>query len=263
MYPRLYFFGNFFISTYSLIYVIAILVILVMVYFEAKRYGLPKGHFFAIVFWGMLFGVAGGKLFEAIFFQWDYFIENPWRFLSSGAGSMYYGVEVGTLTAVLGYLTIKRLPVIRPLDIAGFGFLLAHAIGRLGCFFGGCCYGKISDSLLAIKWSNTNEYLHPTQLYESIPSLICFFILWSIRKRIKIPGLIFAIYLTFYGMLRFTVEFYRFDAYTFGPLNISPSQHLASISLVTGTFLIFFFTHRYKKSAAASPETGYYMKHSG
>lgn len=256
MYPRLYIFNNYFISTYSLIYVIAILVILVMVYFEAKRYALPLSHFFPIVFWGMLFGVAGGKLFEAVFFSWDYFIENPWRFLSSGSGSMYYGVEVGTLTAVLGYLSIKRLPIIRPLDIAGFGFLLAHGIGRLGCFTGGCCYGKVSESPLAIRWPNTASCVHPTQLYESIPSLICFFILWSIRKKIKIPGLIFAIYLVFYGILRFTVEFYRFDAYTFGFLNISPSQHLASISLITGTFLIFFFTHRYKKSAAAPVRTG-------
>ena len=69
MYPRLYIYGKYFISTYSLIYVIAILVVLVMVYFEVKRYGLPKGHFFPVAFWGMLFGIAGGKLFEAIFFQ--------------------------------------------------------------------------------------------------------------------------------------------------------------------------------------------------
>jgi phosphatidylglycerol:prolipoprotein diacylglycerol transferase len=247
MYPRLYIYDKVFISTYSLIYVIAIVLVTVMVFFEVKRVGIPRGEIFPIAFWGLLFGITGGKIFDIIFFSWDYFVENPWRLIKSGGGSMYYGVEVGILTAVLAYLLIKRMPILRPLDIAGFGFLLGHAIGRIGCFFGGCCYGKITDAPLGIRWPKTDIYFHPTQLYESIPCLIGFFILWLIRKRIKIPGLIFAIYLVFYGMLRFTVEFYRFDAYTFGFLNISPSQYFASLSFITGMVLIFVLTKRYKK----------------
>ena len=237
MYPRLYIFGNYFISTYSLIYVIAILVILVMVHFEVKRYGLPKGHFFAVAFWGMLFGVAGGKLFEAIFFSWDYFIENPWRFMSSGAGSMYYGVEVGTLTAVLGYLAIKRLPVIRPLDIAGFGFLLAHGIGRLGCFLGGCCYGRPTGSWIGIKFPLLDRPVHPTQLYEAGFNLLNFtFLFWFFRRK-RFDGQVFCLYIMNYAVIRFLVEFFRGDpgrGYVFtGPspwLSLSIPQLISLLS---------------------------------
>jgi len=238
MVPRIDITGSFFIPTYSLLVTLAIIIAVITAYFECRRYHLPLNHFPPAAFWAVLGGIIGAKVFEIIFYRWEFFLQHPIEILTRGSGWMYYGAEFGGLVGLIAYLHFHHIDILRPLDICGVVLLLAHAIGRMGCFFSGCCYGIPTSSWLGITFPGLSCPVHPTQLYESIPLAIGFMVFWIFRKRFLIPGTVYAVYLLFYGLLRFIIEFYREDAYTFGILNLSPSQYISAAVFFTGAWLL-------------------------
>ncbi|MGE5313167.1 MAG: prolipoprotein diacylglyceryl transferase [Acidobacteriota bacterium] len=240
MYPRIFLTSSFYIPTYALLVSLAIVTAVVLAYFECRRYGLPMHLFPPGAFWTVLGGMIGGKIFEIIFFEWDYFLRDPLGTLTSGGGWMYYGAEIGGAVGLLVFLAASRIDVFRPIDIAGIVLLISHAIGRLGCFLAGCCYGIPTESWAGMMFPQTVCAVHPTQLYESIPLALAFFIFWINRRRFVIPGSVYAAYLLFYSPLRFAIEFYRDDAYTYGVLHLSPSQYIALAAFMIGLWLLWF-----------------------
>jgi phosphatidylglycerol:prolipoprotein diacylglycerol transferase len=103
------------------------------------------------------------------------------------------------------------------------GIALGHVIGRMGCFFAGCCFGRATDVPWAITFTNQyaaenvgtplNVPLHPTQLYEAGAELVILGLLLVMeRKGRPFPGRTFWGYLLLYGITRFIIEFYRGDA---------------------------------------------------
>ncbi|MCU7496524.1 MAG: prolipoprotein diacylglyceryl transferase [Ignavibacteria bacterium] len=226
--------GNTVINTYSLSLMIAILSGLLIAYKECKRLNLPVYHFPPTAFFGVVSGIIGAKIFEIIFYEWNDFIRSPLSSLLSGGGWMYYGAEIVGILGGVTYLVIRRIPVLSPLDVTAFAFMLAHAFGRVGCFLSGCCYGLETTCFTGVTFPGHHIKVHPTQLYESIPLLLGFTIFWFLRKKFVVPGTIFASYLVFYSILRFSVEFYRYDAYRFGFLSLSPSQYIAAVLFIAG-----------------------------
>ena len=245
MYPRIFITGSFSIPTYSLFVTLAIIIAVITAYFECRRYNLPLSHFPPAAFWAVLGGIIGAKVFEIIFYMWEFFLQHPVEILTRGSGWMYYGAEFGGLVGLIAYLLVHHIDILRPLDISGVVLLLAHAIGRMGCFLSGCCYGIPTNSWMGITFPGLSCPVHPTQLYESIPLTIGFLVFWIFRKRFLIPGTVYAAYLLFYGLLRFIIEFYREDAYTFGILNLSPSQYISVTVFCTGVWLLYFAWKRY------------------
>ena len=245
MYPRIYVTGSIFIPTYSLFVTFAIIIAVVTAYFECKRYNIPLSHFPPAAFWAVLGGIIGAKVFEIIFYKWEFFLQHPVEILTRGSGWMYYGAEFGGLVGLIAYLLFHHIDILRPLDICGVVLLLAHAIGRMGCFLSGCCYGIPTNSWLGMTFPGLSCPVHPTQLYESIPLAIGFIVFWIFRKRFVVPGTVYAAYLLFYGLLRFIIEFYREDAYTFGMLNLSPSQYISGVVFCAGAWLLHYAWKKY------------------
>lgn len=246
MFPRIFIYGDLMISSYSLSYSIAIVLGLIIAYKECKRLNLPVHYFPGTAFYGVLSGIIGAKLFDIIFFQWNDFILSPFRTLISGDGWMYYGAEIVGILGGVTYLLVKRQPIFSPLDITALCFMIAHSLGRFGCFLAGCCYGNETSCFAGVIFPGHFTRVHPTQLYESIPLLIAFIFFWSIRKKFVVPGTIFSSYLIFYSTLRFIVEFFRFDAYKYGFLNLSPSQYIALFLFITGFIFLFFACKSFK-----------------
>ena len=140
---------------------------------------------------------------------------------------------------------------------------LAHAIGRLGCFSAGCCFGRECS----LPWGVTfkSEYahnltgipidypIHPTQLYEAILNFMNFLILFFILKRKKFDGQIFSLYLINYSIIRYFVEFYRGDhpakAYLIQSsspyASLSIFQLICIITFITGIILYFFLRKKH------------------
>ncbi len=148
-----------------------------------------------------------------------------------GGGLVFYGGLLGAgLFAALYVLLWRRFPArLLPCLLPGLAF--GHALGRVGCFLAGCCYGT------ALK----GGFRHPVQLYEGLALVgLGFFLLAKVRRgNWACPNLL-AFYLASYSLLRFILEFFRGDRarglWTLGLFEVSTSQGIA-LALVCGVVL--------------------------
>ncbi len=121
------------------------------------------------------------------------------------------------MAASLITLKIKHLPFLKTADAIAPGAALGHGIGRLGCFFAGCCYGRQCELPFAVQFSDPHSLaplhvpLHPTQIYMVFANLVLFFILVFLQRRKRFHGMIFLSYIILYSVFRFIIEFFRGD----------------------------------------------------
>ncbi len=171
-------------------------------------------------FWVVaLFSIIGGRLLF-VFGDWSYYSKHFSEIFNfSGGGLALFGAIVLGLLSFIIYFKLRHKDYKKFLDIYAPYIPLAQSIGRIGCFFNGCCYG----SLTSVPWGIT--YLggirHPAQLYESVLDFALFLFLRRIRHKRKLSlfgtdfklfkGAKFIIYLTSYSIIRFLVEFFRQD----------------------------------------------------
>ncbi len=133
-------------------------------------------------------------------------------------GLVFFGGFVAVCAACLIYFKKKNLPILKTADIISPGIAVGHAIGRIGCLFAGCCYGKVCEWPIAIKFTNSDSlaplhvFLHPTQIYSIISNLAVFLaLLWLQKRKKKFDGRVFLIYIILYSLLRSIIEFFRGD----------------------------------------------------
>lgn len=153
----------------------------------------------------------------------------------------------GIFTAIITYFIIyyfimkyERHHMFLHFDCIVIGICVAHAFGRIGCFFGGCCYGKVvpEGTFFSLMYPTDNgmENILPTQLYEAIFLLGLFFILLFLVKKNR--G---AWYLIGYNVFRFFLEYLRGDSRGASPFGfLSPSQFMSIILFLFGLVLLFF-----------------------
>jgi phosphatidylglycerol:prolipoprotein diacylglycerol transferase len=223
---------------------------LLIVRWDSKRYEFPGDTLWNMLFYMGLAATFGQKIFFVIFFDWQGFIASPWATLTSGSGSMYYGVEVCGMAAFFIYVYVKKIAPLNLMDSIALGLSAAHGIGRNGCFTAGCCYGTPTTSLFGVHFPHVEGYVHPTQLYESALLLTLFAVLMVVRRKNFPPGFMFALYAITYGLGRFFIEFIRADAYHTGFLGISPSQHIGLLSAIAGVLLLRYVLKKRAKPAA-------------
>ncbi len=132
------------------------------------------------------------------------------------------------------------------------GLVIGHAFGRLGCFFGGCCFGKVTDSIFGVSFPEgstaANLYpggpnggslpVYPTQLFESLFEFILGLVLILSYKKLKRYNV--EIYLIAYGVFRFLMEFLRGDDRGATRIWFSPSQLMCILLLVAAVLLILY-----------------------
>ncbi|PIE89382.1 MAG: prolipoprotein diacylglyceryl transferase [Acidobacteria bacterium] len=247
MHPILFEFGSLKIPTYGVILVTAFLIAMALVKVEARRMHLPVEALQDLALWVLIGGLVGAKLLY-ILLDLPYYIENPhklWDTIQS-AGVLYGGVILGIGTAV--YLIRKHnLPLWNTLDLFAPLLAMGIGIGRLGCFFAGCCHGKAYSGPLSVVYP-ASEYcsapsgieFFPIQLVAVVDGLLLFaFLFWLARRR-KFQGQIAALFMLLYGIVRFIEEFFRGDTGRGLWFNdtISTSQIIA-IGMILAAILIF------------------------
>jgi phosphatidylglycerol:prolipoprotein diacylglycerol transferase len=180
----------------------------------APRTGRPAGYGSELGFWIMISGVVGARIAEVIV-NWPHYQSQPLEILRVDKGGLvFYGGFILACLAVIVFARRQRDPLWALADYAVIGLPLGHALGRLGCFINGCCYGLHTESALAIRFPATHEShgvpVHPTQLYEAAYNLLLFGVLLVFYLRRRPPaGRVFALYLLLYPPFRFLIEFIR------------------------------------------------------
>jgi len=233
--PVLFKVGNLEVSSYSFFVLLGIIVGVVVYYFENKKLNQLGGNTFLIAICSVLGGVLGAKLLEWIVY---------WPFNESGnslTNILINGKTIigGMLGGLIGSKSIKYYLGIK--DKRGNQFApavaLGLAVGRIGCFLHGCCYGKPTNLPWAVNFGD-NVLRHPTQLYESIYCLILFVSIIIIKKRINFKqGELFTYFLISYFVFRFFVEFIRTEKIIF--LNLSAFQVIAIFSILYLSYNIY------------------------
>jgi phosphatidylglycerol:prolipoprotein diacylglycerol transferase len=203
--------------------------------------------------WIIVSALVGAKLLLLII-EFDKFTGDPWELLNlARSGGVFYGGLIAAVIVALWYLRRHRMPVWTVTDVFAPGIALGHVIGRLGCLFAGCCFGRPTTVPWAITFHNEFAYrnagttlgipLHPTQLYEAgAELLILIFLLVTERKGRPFPGRTFWSYMLLYGISRFIIELYRGDAR--GMVGDFSTSQFVSLLIVPLSLVMLFVLSR-------------------
>ncbi len=264
MFPRLFHIGNFSLPTYGLLVATGVLIGLWISVRNSEKQGINGDHAWNLGILVVLAGILGAKLL-LIVNEWSYYSANPreiFNLRTLQSGGVFSGGLIGALLMAAWYMRRRHMPPLRTCDAFAPGLAFGHVLGRFGCFAAGCCYGKPTDHVwgvvftnpLAGSWAGTplNERLEPTQLIEAAAEFFNFALLMWLLKRKKFDGQVFASFMILYGIERYFIEFLRGDpgrGEVFGGL-MSGTQ-LISICLVLAGGLIWWLKSGVPRTVAA------------
>ena len=192
-----------------------------------------------VVMWAAIGGIVGSRVYYIVE-NFSRFLEDPMGMIFSQSGLVFLGGLMGG-TIMVSILAIRRgfkwfefADMVAPLIIMGY------AIGRIGCLLAGDDYGVPTDLPWAVSFPEgldpTNDFVHPTQIYETLLGFGIFAILWKLRGKLKPTGFLFSLYLILAGLERFSIEFIRTNnKYLFG---LSGAQIISILMVLLGTILI-------------------------
>lgn len=251
MFPILFSIGPFTLHTYGLLVALGSLLALELTVYFAKKDGFNsiqiKENLYELFFYLMFSGILGARFFY-VFTHLKEFAGDPVSILKVWQGGLVsFG---GLFGAGLGFIVWQRknkniLPWKKIVDWSSPSISFGHALGRLGCFGSGCCYGAPTDKAWGIIFSNPQSLaplwvsLHPAQIYEFI--FLCFlgsFLWWKNSKK-KIlqlaDGMLFVQYLILYSFGRFFIDFFRGDEEKI--FHLTPGQISSIFLLMSALFL--------------------------
>lgn len=207
----------------------------------ARRAGRPEGFGSETGFWIMVSGILGARL-AYVAANLGYFLERPLEIVRIDRGGLiFYGGFLGATIGIILFARLRRQPLLWMGDYAVTALPLGHAIGRVGCFLNGCCYGKATTLPWGVFMADACR--HPTQLYESVFNLVLYGVMLRTYLRKKRDGVVLALYLLVYPPGRFLVEFLRGDERQhLGPL--SAAQWLSVVLCLAGVALLLAVRRR-------------------
>ncbi|HKX28290.1 MAG TPA: prolipoprotein diacylglyceryl transferase [Blastocatellia bacterium] len=257
---------NFTFNTYGFLLALAFIIGLYVMAQLAARDGLDKQKVYDLGLWVLAASLVGSKLLMVVT-EWDSNYRHNLRqiftldfFRSAG---VFYGGFIGAVIASIIVMRKYKLPWWRTADAFAPGIVIGQAIGRLGCFSAGCCWGKPTTSGVGVQFTERGHeitqvptmvahlsdpvqqgvwaerlgglsaplHLHPTQLYEAAATFVIFIVLLVLYRRRRFYGEIILTYAMLYAVTRFIIEFWRDDPR--GEIaGISTSQFIALILLV-------------------------------
>lgn len=253
MFPRLFQIGSFSAPTYGFLVSLGVLTGLWISVRNSSKQGIDPDDAWNLGIVAVLAGIVGAKILYFIN-DWDFYTAHPREIFSWStmqAAGVFSGGLLAALAASAWYIRKHNMPAMATCDAFSPGLAFGHAIGRLGCFAAGCCWGRPTSHAWGVTFRNPlahelvgtplNQALEPTQLFEAAVELANFFILMWMLKRKKFDGQVFAAYLILYGVARYFLEYLRDDpgrGSVFG--GVMSGTQLISIGLVVAGGVIWW-----------------------
>lgn len=248
-----------------------------------KEAVLPHQLMGNILVWAAVCGLLGAKIFHNLEY-WDEFMRNPIEGIFSFSGLTFYGGLICGGAAVLYVANKYGIKPPHMLDIGAVGMMLGYGLGRMGCHMSGdgdWGIENINPKPNWLSWApdwvwafdfkhNVLDYgvpikgcvgkfchvlpvpVYPTSFYEFLAGLALFGILWALRKRIRVAGMLFSIYLIMSGVERFTIELIRVNSkYNAFGISFTQAEMISVFMVISGIIGIFWSLNYAKKN----PET--------
>ena len=255
MYPVFFTIGSFEILTSGVFWGIgfgfALLVLLYISKLEKREY-IPLVKMALCCLIG---GIASARV-GFVQLHWEYFLTEPLQIFKFYEGGMvyYWGLIGGILGGLLYWR--KKQHLIATCDAMVLALIPAQIMGRMGCFFHGCCFGITFDELpfnksFMVIFPGETVMRHPTQLYSCLFLSLIFIVLIFLYNKYYRPGLMLISYIYLYGICRFTIELIRADyrGSFFGISYLSTSQGIAVSSILLASLCVIF--KHYKSRSVA------------
>lgn len=240
--------GNFEIRWYGILIVLGIFIGMFIAYYNSKKLNLD----FEKIIDGFLVAfpcaIVGARAYY-VFFEFDNFKNNIWSIFNLRTGGLaIHGGLIGALIGIIIYCKLKKIEMMKYLDVVAPSLILAQAIGRWGNFMNGEAHGDVVSYEFISKFPEfiqkgmylDGHYYNPTFLYESIWNLIIFLILMIIlhKKKSNENGVVIASYAVLYSIGRLFIESLRTDSLMIG--NIRIAQFMSIVGVVIGiTYIIY------------------------
>jgi phosphatidylglycerol:prolipoprotein diacylglycerol transferase len=206
-----------------------------------RREQRPAVFWSDMAFWIMLAGIIGARI-GYILGNLSYFIDNPFDIVRIDKGGLvFYGGVIGCIVVVIILARRLKEPVWSLADFAVAPLPLGHALGRVGCFLNGCCYGAECHYPLAVEMQGAVR--HPVQLYSTMLNLLLYgFLLWLYPRK-KRDGAVLMAYCLIYPAIRFSIEFLRGDPRV-DLLGLTSAQWVSAAIFICGLLLWRFLPRR-------------------
>lgn len=208
------------IPAYSFFVGLGLLVGVLYYFYSLKQEGRVSEGAVKIVTSGLLFGVIGSKV--------------PLIFEGRGLEYIIYGKSIvgGLLGGMFGVIAVKKVFKINLKlgNVIAPSIALGMSIGRLGCFFNGCCYGVVAP--FGFDFGDGQLRL-PTQLFEVAFHFTAFIVLVHYKDKVKTPGILFKLYIIAYFIFRFFMEFIRENPVVYAGMSIYQIISLLGIAYMT------------------------------
>ena len=239
----------------------------------------PQDRVGDIVIYAAVFGFLGAKIFHNLE-NWSEFARDPIGSLISFSGLTFYGGLICAGVAIIWYAQKHKIVPVHLVDAMAPTMMLGYALGRIGCQVSGDGdWGIVNTNPKPFSWlpdflwgytyphnvinegvpipGCTGPYcsqlplpVYPTALYEVVMCLVLFAILWFLRKKIKVPGRLFGIYLVMNGMERFMIEKIRVNTKYDILFNPTQAELISLFLLISGIYFIYHTSRSYKKKSA-------------
>ena len=267
------------IYSYGFMLMVAFLVSIAVARWRAKKEGIKPDTITDLGIYLIFAGIVGARLFFVIQFYEDYKNNLTGIFKIYEGGLVYYGGLFSAIIMLLVFVKKRSLSVLKVLDIVAPSTALGLAIGRIGCFLNGCCFGKVSlDIPWAVCFPRTVDKqgivdgsppfihhfqhglvqlsdlhslpVHPAQLYAFFSNIALFFILNSFFRFRKRNGEILLLFGMVYPIIRFCMEGLRGD----NPLyfnSFTISQIISIIVFVISTCIFIWLRTKNQEKTSA------------
>ncbi len=251
MHPHLISIGPLTLHTYGLFVAIGFIAGLSLALRQDKKEGLEREAILDLGFYILTAAIIGSRIFY-VAVNYSYYLENPVEALKIWRGGLiFYGGFIPAFAVMAYYLKKHQLPLWKVTDVFAPSLALGQSLGRIGCFFAGCCYGKVCDLPWAVTFTDpkslapTGIPLHPTQLYEALVTFMIFLVLLWMGKDKKFDGQVAGVYVFLYSISRIATEQFRGDPKIALPEGfLSVSQWIAATLIALSVGMLFYLGRR-------------------
>jgi len=242
--------GNFIlpIHTYGAFLAVAFIAGIGSGIYHGRLLGISSDRILDIALWFMLGAMGGARILYIILYPQQFPTVLSWFAFNKG-GLVFFGGFVSTVIVLILYCRYYEFGIRDLGDITAPSLALGHTIGRIGCFFNGCCYGIPTKSSLGMVFPSLGDNLsrHPTQLYEAVflallvAATSYLFHLRVLKKRF-FRGAVWGFYVFSYALFRFFIEQIRGDdrGGFFTSFHLSISQCVSILSAIFAVAWILF-----------------------
>lgn len=225
MYPTLIRIGPIAIRTYGVFLAVAFILGLYLLKIKARRISVSEQDVDKLFLWILISAIVGSRLFYVIS-EWGFYKTYPVNIFRVWEGGLhFFGGLTASIAAVI-FFTLRHssIPLWKFADAAIPSVALGFAIGKVGCFFAGCCHGLPCHLPWAVTFNNPESLavqgvaLHPSQVYEAVANFLVFLTLEKLYKIKGRDGTLFWFGIFLLSFVRFHLEFFRWEKKFFAGL---------------------------------------------